>query len=115
MFGDMQPIIADTWRQLKPQVPADLPIRIRCGSAGWEVRYSICVSMRTPQERAPYEAAAQHDFHRFLNEKGLFDELQAKYLLLRRHTEDTGTSPSTISWLKPAKCVTASVVPETVH
>lgn len=26
MFGDMQPIIADTWRQLKPQVPADLPV-----------------------------------------------------------------------------------------
>lgn len=108
MFGDMQPIIADTWRQLKPQVPADLPMMPR-GSAGYKVRCSVCVLMCTLQERAPYEAAAQHDFHRFLNEKGLFDELQAKYLLLRRHTEDTGALLSALSSFKPAKCVTAGV------
>lgn len=69
----------------------------------------------TPQERAPYEAAAQHDFHRFLNEKGLFDELQAKYLLLRRHTEDTGMLTRTLSWYKPAKCIMAGALRQIVH
>jgi hypothetical protein len=66
------------------------------------------MSTRTPQERAPYEAAAQHDFHRFLNEKGLFDELQAKYLLLRRHTEDTGMFLSTLA--APSSLPSASLL-----
>jgi hypothetical protein len=94
MFGDMQHIIADTWRQLKAQVlPCSLANALNL-SNGVGDHDKMCrnVLLCALQERAPYEAAAQHDFHRYLNEKGLFDELQAKYMLLRRHTEESGIS-----------------------
>ncbi len=42
------------------------------------------------QERAPYEAVAHQEMARYLQDQALFDELQAKYHLLRQHTQTSG-------------------------